>query len=54
MLLFYGAETLGVDKRKALEQCEVPAVAVREFGPKGTPCPLLIGAKIEYIRRCGE
>ena len=42
--------------RKALDQCEVvkPAVAVSEFGLKGTPCPLLIGAMIAYIRRGGE
>lgn len=31
-------------KGKALEQCEVvkPVVAVSEFGPAGTHCPLLI------------
>ena len=43
-------------KGKALDQCEAvkPAVAVSEFQPKGTPSPLLIGAKIDYIRRGGE
>ena len=41
---------------KPMNQCEVvkPAFAVSEFGPKGTTCPLLIDAKIDYIRRGGE
>ena len=32
--------------------CET--LSVGKFGPEGTPCPRLIGAKIEYIRSGGE
>ena len=41
---------------KALDLREVvkPVVAVIRFGTKGTPCSLLIGAKIDYIRRGGD
>jgi len=41
---------------KALDQCEVvkPVVAVREFGPAGMHCPLLIGSKIDFVRSGGD
>ena len=50
---FYYSMTLKrMEKLETGKVCETPSVG--KFGHEGTPCPRLICAMIEYIRRGGK